>query len=155
MTSAYNISKYSYARRRKVGAVIAKHGRILSLGYNGTPAGFDNECEEMVCKGTNFQFNEKDCLNQDCKTCKNKKEVTKDIVIHAEENALAKLAKSTESSDGADLYVTCAPCVRCARLIVQCGIKTVYYSEAYHSTDGIELLKKAGLNVVYLNINTK
>lgn len=114
------ISRHSYAERRKVGAILVKSGRIISTGYNGTPCGFDNNCEE---NGS-----------------------TKPEVLHAESNAIAKCAKSTESSDGSVLYVTLSPCIECSKLIVQCGIKEVYFSELYRDLSGLDLLKKAGIH---------
>lgn len=120
------ISDHSKAERKKVGAILVKAGRIISTGYNGTPSGFDNNCEE------------------------NGK--TKPEVLHAESNAIAKCAKSTESSDQSVLYVSLSPCLECAKLIIQCGIKEVYFSELYRNTDGLDLLKKAKIKyeqVVY------
>lgn len=114
----------SYARRKKVGALIVKDGSIISDGYNGTPSGFDNECE--TDKTNRF---------------------TKSIVLHAESNALTKLAKSTNSSLGATLYVTVSPCYDCAKLIIQSGIKRVVYLERYRKEDGIKLLKQASIDV--------
>lgn len=111
----------SYCERRKVGALIVKDGSIISDGYNGTPSGFENECE---CDGK-----------------------TKPYVLHAEANAITKLAKDTRSSIGATLYVTTSPCVECAKLIIQAGIKRVVYDEPYRDASGIELLKKAGVRV--------
>lgn len=111
------ISNHSKASRKKVGAILVKDGRIISIGYNGTPKGFDNTCEI------------------DGKT---KKEV-----LHAESNCISKCAKSTDSSENATLYVTLSPCIECAKLIIQCGIKEVYYCEMYHEVDGIDLLQKA------------
>lgn len=111
------ISEHSKAERRKVGAILVKAGRIISTGYNGTPSGFDNNCEE------------------------NGK--TKPEVLHAESNAIAKCAKSTESSEHSTLYVTISPCLECAKLIIQCGIKEVYFKELYRETSGLDLLKKA------------
>ena len=120
------IGEHSKAERKKVGAILVKAGRIISTGYNGTPSGFDNNCEE------------------------NGK--TKPEVLHAESNAIAKCARSTESSEGSVLYVTLSPCLECAKLIIQCGIKEVYFSELYRNTDGLDLLKKAKIKyeqVVY------
>ena len=113
------ISKHSKAERNKVGAILVKNNRIISIGYNGTPSGFQNSCE----------------LNG----------ITRPEVLHAESNCLSKCARSIESSEDAILYVTLSPCLECAKLIIQCGIKEVYYNEAYHKVDGIELLKKANI----------
>lgn len=145
LTVAKEISYYSKAKRRQVGAVIAKDGNILAFGYNGTPSGFDNNCEDFYCKNPYYKS---EC-NKECDTCKDAKFITRDDVVHAEENAIAKIAKSTMSCEGATMYVTCAPCARCARLILQSGITEVYYSDTYHTTDGIEILKKGGVKTNY------
>lgn len=115
----------SYCIRRQVGALLVKEKMIISDGYNGTPAGFENECEED-------------------------ENTTKPYVLHAEANAITKVAKSANSSDGATLYVTAAPCIECAKLIIQAGIIRVVYSESYRSDDGKRLLQKAGIELVYL-----
>lgn len=114
---ANSISKHSKAERKKVGAVLVKENRIISVGYNGTPSGFDNVCEEN--------------------------NVTKPEVIHAESNCIVKCARSNENSDGSVLYVTLSPCLECAKLIIQSGIKEIYYQELYRDLSGIELLNKA------------
>ena len=121
MEVAYQFAKCSYAERRQVGAVIVKDGAIISFGYNGTPNGFDNCCE----------------VN----------DTTKREVLHAESNAISKVAQSTISSTGATLYVTTSPCFDCSKLIIQSGIKKVYWTEAYRDLSGIELLKKANIEV--------
>ena len=118
----------SYCTRRQVGALIVKNQRIISDGYNGTPSGFENICED-------------------------ENNVTKHYVLHAEANAITKIARSNNSSDGATLYVTASPCIECAKLIIQSGIKRVVYSEKYRLEDGLELLKRAGIEVMYLNPN--
>ena len=118
----------SYCTRRQVGALIVKNQRIISDGYNGTPSGFENICED-------------------------ENNVTKPYVLHAEANAITKIARSNNSSDGATLYVTPSPCIECAKLIIQSGIKRVVYSEKYRLEDGLELLKRAGIEVVYVNPN--
>ena len=112
----------SYCTRRQVGALIVKNQRIISDGYNGTPAGFENICED-------------------------ENNVTKPYVLHAEANAITKIARSNNSSEGATLYVTASPCMECAKLIIQAGIKRVVYRDAYRLTDGIDLLKRAGIEV--------
>ena len=117
----------SYCVRRKVGALIVKDKMIISDGYNGTPSGFENICED-------------------------EEDRTKPYVLHAEANAITKVAKSGNSSDGATLYVTASPCIECAKLIIQAGIVRVVYSEVYRCTDGIELLEKAGIAVEYVEI---
>lgn len=115
----------SYCVRRKVGALIVKDKMIISDGYNGTPVGFENICE-------------------------NDEGFTKPYVLHAEANAITKIARSNNNSYGATLYVTTSPCIECAKLIIQAGIVRVVYGEEYHIMDGIELLKRAGVEVVYL-----
>ena len=128
----------SYARRSKVGALIVKDGMIISDGYNGTPSGFDNNCEteEMVTyrEGSLDEYTVKEL-------------VTKPEVLHAEANAITKVAKSTNSSDGSTMYVTLSPCLECAKLIIQAGIKRLVYNEEYRDISGLELLKKAGIEV--------
>ena len=119
-------SENSYCQRRKVGALVVKNKMIISDGYNGTPSGFENVCET-------------------------EDNVTKPYVLHAEANAITKLARSENNSDGATLYVTASPCIECAKLIIQAGIKRVVYGEKYRLEDGINLLKRAGIDVVYLN----
>ena len=117
----------SYCTRRKVGALIVKDKMIISDGYNGTPSGFENVCE--LDNGT-----------------------TKSYVLHAEANAITKIAKSGNNSDGATLYVTASPCLECSKLIIQSGIRRVVYSESYRLTDGIDLLKRAGVEVVFIEL---
>ena len=121
-------AKNSYCVRRQVGALIVKDRSIISDGYNGTPSGFENVCED-----------EEGC--------------TKPYVLHAEANAITKIARANNSSDGATLYVTASPCIECAKLIIQSGIKRVVYSEKYRLEDGLELLKRAGIEVLYVNPN--
>lgn len=116
----------SYCQRRKVGAIIVKNQMIISDGYNGTPAGFENVCED-------------------------ENGVTKPYVLHAEANAITKVARSNNSSDGATLYVTASPCVECAKLIIQSGIRRVVFHELYRLTDGIDLLKRAGVECVHIS----
>ena len=111
----------SYCKRRQVGALLVKDRMIISDGYNGTPSGFENECEDG--------------------------NVTKAYVLHAEANAITKVAKSGNSSEGATLYVTASPCIECSKLIIQSGIKRVVYSEDYRLDDGIQLLRRAGIEV--------
>lgn len=118
----------SYCKRRQVGALIVRDKSIISDGYNGTPSGFENICED-------------------------ENDRTKPYVLHAEANAITKVARSSNSSLGATLYVTASPCIECAKLIIQAGITRVVYSEAYHSQDGIQLLKKANIDVAYIEIN--
>lgn len=118
----------SYCQRRKVGALIVKNQMIISDGYNGTPSGFENVCED-------------------------KNNLTKPYVLHAEANAITKIARSNNCSEGATMYVTASPCIECAKLIIQAGIKRVVYSEKYRLEDGLELLKKANIEVCYLELN--
>jgi dCMP deaminase len=130
MKVARLFAEHSSAKRKKVGAVIVKDDRIISIGYNGMPAGWNNECEEVVTPTLPY-------LQGDGPTLKTKPEV-----LHAESNAIAKLAKSVESGDGATMFVTCAPCLECAKLIYQAGIKEVYYVEDYRKNDGVNFLSK-------------
>lgn len=118
-------SENSYCRRRKVGALLVKEKMIISDGYNGTPSGFPNVCE-------------------------NEDDVTYPYVLHAEANAITKVARSNNSSEGSTLYVTASPCIECAKLIIQAGIKRIVFSELYRITDGLDLLKKAGVEVIHL-----
>ena len=124
MNIATEIAELSYAERKKVGAVLVKDGSIISHGYNGTPHGFVNNCEYKDDDGNL---------------------VTRKEVLHAESNAISKVAKSTNSSEGSTLYVTLSPCFECSKLIIQSGIKRVVYKEAYRYTDGTELLLRAGI----------
>jgi len=149
MQTAYQFAKLSYANRRKVGCVIVKDEQLVSFGYNGTPRGFDNTCEEDQIRyydnpdhAITLMDKGYECDNGCCS-----KRVTKQEVLHAESNAITKLAKSTMTSDGADLYTTTAPCFDCAKLIIQAGINRVYYSEDYRDMSGVELLQKANIKV--------
>ena len=117
----------SYCKRRQVGALIVKEKMIISDGYNGTPSGFENVCED-------------------------ENNVTKPYVLHAEANAITKIARSGNNSDGATLYVTTSPCIECAKLIIQAGIKRVVYGEKYRIEDGIRLLERAGIELKYLQL---
>ncbi|MCM1449656.1 MAG: dCMP deaminase family protein [Clostridiales bacterium] len=116
----------SYCRRRKVGAIIVKDSMIISDGFNGTPSGFENVCEDDTG-------------------------VTKPYVLHAEANAITKVARSNNSSDGSTLYVTASPCMECSKLIIQSGIKRVVYNELYRIADGLELLERAGIECVHID----
>lgn len=120
-------SENSYCQRRKVGALIVKDKMIISDGYNGTPSGFENICED-------------------------ENGVTKPYVLHAEANAITKIARSNNNADGATLYVTDSPCIECSKLIIQAGIKRVVYSREYRLTDGVDLLKRAGIEVERMTI---
>ena len=118
----------SYCQRRKVGALVVKDKMIISDGYNGTPSGFENVCED-------------------------ENNVTNPYVLHAEANAITKLARSSNNSDGSTLYVTASPCIECAKLIIQAGIKRVVYGEQYRLDDGIRLLERAGIEVQFIDVN--
>ena len=117
----------SYCVRRQVGALLVKDKMIISDGYNGTPSGFENICEDDAGK-------------------------TKPYVLHAEANAITKVAKSGNSSEGATLYVTSAPCIECAKLIIQSGIRRVVFCDDYHSCDGVDLLRRVGIEVVKVSL---
>ncbi len=121
-------SENSYCKRRQVGALLIKNKMIISDGYNGTPSGFENICEDEDGK-------------------------TKPYVLHAEANAITKVAKSNNSSEGATLYVTSSPCIECAKLIIQAGIKRVVFTENYRLEDGINLLRRANVNVIQVDID--
>jgi dCMP deaminase len=131
MKTAYVFAELSSAVKLKVGAVVVKDDRIISLGYNGTPTGWDNTCELEII---NFQDGSVQLK-------------TKSEVIHAEMNALMKLASSSESGKGAAIFITHSPCMECAKGIYQTGITEVYYTEAYRNVDGIEFLQKCGITV--------
>lgn len=134
----------SHAIRHKVGAIIVKNGMIISDGYNGTPNGFENECETV-------EHCDHSCIalfDKKCDICKEHKLVTKPYVLHAEANAILKLAKNGGTgTDGATLYTTLSPCFECSKLIIQAGIKEVVYCEKYRDESGLELLKRAGIKV--------
>ena len=137
----------SYAERRKVGCLIVKDNMIISDGYNGTPSGFENKCEDI-----RYIDEERcrHCKRGHCEGCDNIETFTKPYVLHAEANAITKLAKSNNSSIGATLYVTLSPCIECAKLMIQSGITRVVYIEKYRITDGLELLERAGIEVVQI-----
>lgn len=118
----------SYCKRRQVGALVVKDKMIISDGYNGTPSGFENLCEDESGQ-------------------------TKPYVLHAEANAITKLAASHNNSEGATIYITASPCIECAKLIIQSGIHRVVYGELYRLDDGIKLLERANIDVLYININ--
>ncbi len=128
MRMAFIWAENSYCRRRKVGALLVKEKMIISDGYNGTPSGFENVCED-------------------------ESGVTKPYVLHAEANAITKVARSNNSSEGATLYVTSSPCIECAKLIIQAGIKRVVYADSYRLSDGIELLQRAGVELVAVELD--
>tara|TARA_R110000796_G_scaffold30819_11_gene82085 strand:+ start:3296 stop:3796 length:501 start_codon:yes stop_codon:yes gene_type:complete len=155
MEIAYSVAKLSYAERRKVGAVIVKDNQIVSFGYNGTPHDFENECEETITRSVDNPGH-KEILEGKGYTCDDhtcSKVVTKGEVLHAESNALSKIAKSTLSSDGATLYTTTSPCFECSKSIIQSGINKVYYNESYRDMSGLELLTKANIKVIRTYVN--
>lgn len=137
MQTAKTFAELSHARRLKVGAIIVKDDRIISIGYNGMPAGWDNNCEDEIeypdAQGITLK--------------------TKPEVLHAETNAIAKLARSNESGERASLFVTHSPCLECAKLIYQSGISKVYFSETYRDGSGINFLQKSGVEVVQLQLS--
>ena len=136
MQTAKTFAELSHARRLKVGCIIVKDDRIISIGYNGMPAGWDNNCEhEMKWPNGEIRFLE-----------------TREEVLHAESNALAKLARSNESGEGASLFVTHSPCIECSKLIYQSGIKNVYYDTAYRDDKGINFLKQSNVSICQLTV---
>jgi len=135
MDIARRTSELSHARRLHVGAIVVKDDRIISIGYNGMPAGWDNNCEDEI-----------KWPNGDIKFL-----TTKPEVLHAETNAIAKLARSNESGLGSDMFITHSPCLDCAKLIFQSGIKRVFYSEKYRDDTGTQFLKKSGIEVNHVN----
>jgi dCMP deaminase len=156
---AHEVAKMSHARRLQVGAVIVKDDRVISMGYNGMPAGWDNNCEEVewcsaggwlsseeIIEGWPYEGLYKDADGNEMQGRYRLK--TKPEVLHAESNAIAKLAKSNDSGDGADIFVTHAPCMECSKLIFQSGISRVYYSADYRDDSGIRFLKISGVKVI-------
>ena len=156
MQNAYQFAELSYANRRKVGCVIVKDKQVISFGYNGTPHGFDNECEEASIVYYENPDIAVDLMEQgyecDNGVCHKHGATTKPEVLHAESNAIMKVAKSTMSCDGAELYTTTCPCFGCAKLIIQAGISKVYYTETYRDMGGIALLTKAGIIVEQITL---
>ena len=136
MKAAEVYSQLSSARRLQVGCVVVKDNTIIGIGYNGMPSGWDNNCEDEIT------------IEEDEKFIKGLK--TKPEVLHAETNALAKIARSTNSSDGASMFITHAPCLDCAKLVYQSGIKSVYYRNSYKNTDGIDFLNKCNVEVTMI-----
>lgn len=149
MDVAYRFAQLSPAKKLQVGAIIVKDDRIISIGYNGTPAGWDNDCEykEYPDKWQkhpeyvdfHYPIQETDGTHY--------RLVTKDEVIHAEANAIAKLAKSNESGDGSMMFLTHSPCIHCAKQIFTAGIRKVFYGETYRSSDGIKFLERCNVEV--------
>ena len=145
MKVAETFAGLSSARRLHVGAIIVKDDRIISIGYNGMPSGWDNNCEDkFYCDDGDYK---EQLFPKDANQWMSYKLVTKPEVLHAETNAIAKLAKSTESGIGADMFITHAPCLDCAKLVYQSGINSVYYRNAYRNESGIQFLEKAGVKV--------
>jgi len=138
MDVARRFAELSHARRLHVGAIVVKDDRIISIGYNGMPAGWDNNCELEI-----YEENGDDEPEVILKT--------RPEVLHAETNAIAKLAKSNDSGDGADIFITHAPCIECAKLIYQSGINCVYYGENYRDDSGIKFLQKSGVKIEQLD----
>lgn len=131
MQTARTFAELSHARRLKVGCIIVKDDRIISIGYNGMPTGWDNNCEDEILN-----------VHDGSSTLKTKPEV-----LHAETNAIAKLARSNENGDGASLFVTHSPCIDCAKLIYQAGIKQLFFAEQYRDQSGIDFLVRSGVDV--------
>ena len=163
MKTAKIFAELSHARRLHVGAIVVKDDRIISIGYNGMPAGWDNNCEHKEYMSSDvggwlspeeiyerWPFEEED-IDPDLGYARRYALKTKPEVLHAESNAIAKLAKSNDSGLGADIFITHAPCIECAKLIYQSGINGVYYGENYRDDSGIEFLKKSGVNIEKLD----
>jgi len=167
MDFAKRVSQMSHARRLQVGAVVVKDDTVISYGYNGMPAGWDNDCEdkEYMDRGAGgwldsdeieerwpFEEEENGPYYEYSRRYRLK---TKPEVLHAESNAIAKLARGINSGDGADIFITHAPCLDCAKLVYQAGIKRVYFGTAYRDDSGIKFLKKSGIEVKQINKETK
>ena len=163
MKTAEIFAELSHARRLHVGAIVVKDDRIISIGYNGMPAGWDNNCEDREYMSRDaggwlnpdeiyerWPFEEED-INPDLGYARRYALKTRPEVLHAETNAISKLAKSTESGNGAAMFITHSPCLDCAKLIYQSGINSVFYRNSYRSNDGIEFLKKSGVTVEKLD----
>jgi dCMP deaminase len=161
---AHEVAKMSHARRLQVGAVIVKDDRVISMGYNGMPAGWENDCEtkEYMDRGAGGWLNPDEIEerwpfeetvvvandNESFETTMRYRLKTRPEVLHAESNAVSKLAKSNDSGDGADIFVTHAPCIECAKLIYQSGIRRVYFNENYRDDSGIKFLRQSGVEVI-------
>lgn len=164
MQTAKIFAELSHARRLHVGAIVVKDDRIISIGYNGMPAGWANDCEDKDYMSVDaggwlnpdeiyerWPFEEED-IDPDLGYAKRYGLKTKPEVLHAESNAIAKLAKSNDSGNGADIFITHSPCIDCAKLIYQSGIHRVFYGQAYRNNDGIEFLEKSGVTVEKLDV---
>ena len=149
MRTAETFAELSHARRLHVGAIVVKDDRIISIGYNGMPAGWDNNCEykEYFYYGHSFGDSAADYFDQTDEDGKSYRLKTRPEVLHAEMNALMKLAKSSESGDGATMFVTHAPCLDCAKGVYQAGIKRLCYGEDYRDDAGVRFLKQCGIDV--------
>lgn len=163
MDVAKRFAELSTAKRLKVGAIVVKDDRIISIGYNGMPSGWDNNCEDIVWDsgaGGWLSPEEIESLypyerwHEGAQRNVRYGLKTKTEVLHAESNAIAKLAKSTESGDNATMFITHAPCIDCAKLLYQSGIKEVYYGTEYRSTAGLEFLQKCGVNTVKVTVDS-
>ena len=163
MDFAKRVAELSYARRLQVGAVIVKDDTVISYGYNGTPSGWDNDCEDKVWdRGAGGWLSPEEIEEQypyegyhhGAERNVRYGLKTKPEVIHAESNAISKLAKSSNSGLGADIFITHAPCMECAKLVYQSGIRRVFYSENYRDSSGVEFLKKSGVEVEQYNRTT-
>ena len=135
MDTAKRFAELSYARRLHVGAIVVKNDRIISIGYNGMPAGWDNDCEDQIYADDGFHITL----------------TTKPEVLHAERNALDKLARGSEGGDGADMFITHSPCLECAKSILGAGIKRVWFGEQYRDDSGLTFLEKSGIIVEQVN----
>jgi dCMP deaminase len=148
MQVAKTFAALSSARRLHVGAIIVKDDRIISIGYNGMPSGWDNNCEDEILDKNGDWSRQVDKNHNEWVKYSLK---TKPEVLHAETNAIAKLARSTESGLGADLFVTHSPCLNCAKLIYQSGISRVWYGAEYRDSEGVQFLRKSGVQVEHLS----
>lgn len=151
LDTAHRYSQLSYARRLKVGAIIVKEHKIISIGYNGTPEGWDNNCEDEEVVLLTSQEHGQKLLSEGWQVNwldnKASRLVTKAIVLHGEENAIIKLAKTSGDADGATLFCTHSCCLHCAKLIYGAGIKEMYFRQVYRNTEGVDFLKQCGINV--------
>jgi len=153
MRTAANYASLSTARRLQVGAIIVKDDRIISIGYNGMPAGWDNTCEDTIfvaedkAEDYDTMVSEGYTFGVDKDTAGWVKTVTKPQVLHAEANAIAKVARSSESAEGAVLFVTHSPCIECAKLVYQSGIRQVFWGQQYRDDQGLQFLRQAGVTV--------
>ena len=164
MDTARRFAELSPAKRMHVGAIVVKDDRIISIGYNGMPVGWDNECEHKeYMNAAKAGFMSQEAIEErfpytefDPKVDAHRRYrlVTKDEVLHAESNAIAKLAKSNDSGLGASLFVTHSPCIHCAKLILQSGLGSVYYGENYRDDAGLKFLERSGITVEQINVQS-